>query len=248
MARRYLPVCLALIVGALVVATAANRLQSARYAATCQIRVAVPRLNVVVGIYTDLNQNLADTTVSEAVRGPAISQVAQADGVDPSTLSANTSVLPSQRSFYYAVTVTDSDATRVVRLANDVCSALVSSIDQTRNNERNREVAQVRDQLVSLITARDQLAATPSRTPDQQAQFDAYRSAVDRAQTTLNTAVQLPPDIVEVVREASGASTQVGRSLSRDLLVALVAGVLAAFIVVVVGEAAGAAPRPARPS
>jgi hypothetical protein len=140
--------------------------------------------------------------------------------------------------------VADADPQRAARAANAVCNQLTAAIRMQRAAEQKDETDALSAELISLFQTRATLTAQP---PSQagQAQIAALDKALAGVEIQLAQSQALPPDQIQVLDRAGPGGRNDDRSLTRNLLIALVAGLLGSFLIVLIGEALADRTRPA---
>ena len=229
MVRRYVAASIAIMVAALVAALVVHSRGSREYTAECFFRVSLPPISLVNTDVFTLNGDLANSEVGLAAHGPGLATAAAGEGMSVGQLVPATSVHAGPSAGFYTVDITDRDPARAGRLANAVCSGMVAAISQHLTSDRDAEAATLRDQIASL----DRQAHAPGTDPTFAA---ALAQAMQRDETILAAVLSAPPDVVAVSSQAGAGSESTSDSLGRDLIVALVASVLAIFLLVLVGE------------
>jgi len=148
-----------------------------------------------------------------------------------------TGIVPGQLGTF-AVTVVNKDQKRSSIVANTACTQLIASIKQQRTNELNDKVGEIQARISSIQKEIAKIEKIPAkkRTVTQRADLQADKAALlNNAQLIANT-MSLPPDELKVVVPSGPGKLFDQRSLTKNVLVAGVGGLLACFIVVLVGE------------
>lgn len=240
MFRRYAIPCSLVLVGALAVALTVYAATPVNYQSSCVFRVGQPTFAFTGTDAMVTAQRVAATEVARSAQGPAFAAAAKSlGGVSAGTLKTETTLLPPVgEQTDYTVTVQDADAANAQRYADATCDGFVSDVAQRRDADIKAYAASLEQKIASL---RQEMAGIEAKPKDQLTQIDQVTAASDQA-----AAVQLgkqlagtlaeAPELTDVVNSASVAAKTDNRNLGRDLLIGLVAGVLAGFVIILVGE------------
>lgn len=241
MFRRYLLPCTIVMAGAIAVALLVYAVTPATYQSSCVFRVGRPVFSFNSSDSLLVAQHVATTEVTRSAQGPAYTAAAQSlgGGVGADTLRHETTVVPPTiDQVDYTVSVQDATSGNAKRYADAVCSGFVSDVVQRRATDVTTYANALSANVADL---RKQIAQIQAKPKDQQTQVDvttvaADGAAVNQLQGQLAATLAQPPELVDVVNSASLPTRSDNRNLGRDLLVGVVAGVLAAFVIILVGE------------
>lgn len=240
MLKRYGPITAAVMVAALVVSVLIYGVSKNEYQSTCQVAVSLPPTAVHGSDYFTANQRLTTTTILSSLGSGVYTKVSSQEGVDVASLRSETTVAASPNAATVAVQVTDGAPARAGRLANGICSATVTQARAYLEQQQTDAVSNIADRLAELTRQRDTAGAKPAaeRTAADTTVLAADDAALKVLQANLAATLAVPPDQVEVVEQARDGIRTDSRSLTRNVLVALVGGVLVSFLIVLVGEVA----------
>jgi capsular polysaccharide biosynthesis protein len=176
--------------------------------------------------------------VNVALEGGVYAKAAAAVRVPAGALATNTTLGPPVGLALFSVQVVGSSKPSAARLANAVCDAFVSSIRAQRVAETAAQKAAISTRVGDLEREIARLASIPppKRTVADNVTLSADRQAVTASVTDMAFVQSLPPDKVYVVTPATTGTPYDPRSKGKNLLIALVAGLLACFLFVLVGE------------
>jgi len=245
MLRRYILASLVVFAVAFVVAIGLYAHDSVTYVASCRFRIQpAPTATQSTSDYFNFAGLVAQREVALAQSTPLYAQAADQSGVPAGTLVSETVVAPGPSNAYFSVAVTDGDAFRAARAANALCDAITAQVRQQRGSEQKGETDALTTKLVDLFQLRQTLTSQP---PSQagQAQITSVDKAITGVETQLAASQALPPDTIDVIARAQQGTRNDTRSLGRNLLIAVVAGLLGSFLVVLIGEAVADRTRPA---
>lgn len=181
------------------------------------------------------NAEVAQESVRVAQQSDLYARVAAANGTTAGALAGETKVVPAIGSLY-VVTVRDPNASRAVRLSNALCGAHVAQINAQRRADRDAQAASLQQQVARLESRAATLSAKPARTSGEDAELGATAAAIAGSRAQVATVLSAPVGGVSVVTASRGAGPYRSGSLTRNLIVGLVAAVLISFLVVLVGE------------
>jgi len=247
MVRRYVLASLVVFGVAFVVAIALYLHQSVSYVSSCRFRMQpAPTSTQSTSDYFAFASMVAAREVSLAQSSAFYEHVSASSGIPTGQLIDSTKINPGASGAYFLAQVTDSDADRAARAANGVCGEITSQIKAQRAAEQKDETDALSAELVNLFQTRATLTAQP---PSQagQAQVTSLDKAITGVETQLAQSQALPPDLIQVLDRAGPGARNDDRSLSRNLLIALVAGLLGSFLIVLIGEALADRTRPTAP-
>jgi hypothetical protein len=248
MFRRYALPCTLVVVLALVIAYTAYAATTVNFTGTCTFTFSLPVTSQAVQTDAIAFQNeTAANEVAQAGRADIYTGPSGAVSLDPAVAAAEVTVAPIPSSSNFVLTASDPQAARSADLANRMCDAYVQRITAQVQQARDAEVTGLKAKIDQLQQSIATITATPAaqRTPGDQSFLASQQQAVTAEQTLLATTLALPPDNIAVVTRAPGGVRTDTRSLSRNLLVAVVAAVLAGFLIVLIGEVARESrPRP----
>jgi capsular polysaccharide biosynthesis protein len=244
MLRRYVLASLVVFAVAFAVAIGLYLHDSVSYAATCRFRVQpAPTTTQSTSDYFAFAGLVAQREVALAQSAPVFSHAADDAGLDAGTLAGETFITPGPGTAYFSVQVTDSDSFRAARAANAVCDAMTAQIKQQRAAEQKSETDALTTKLVDLFSQRQALTAQPP-TQAGQAQILSIDKAITGVESQLAASQALPPDTIDVLARAGNGTRNDQRNLGRNLLIAVVAGLLGSFLIVLIGEAVADRTRP----
>jgi hypothetical protein len=242
MLRRYAPVCL--LIMAVSTGTAALAYKASvdpQFTAFCNfqafvraVQVAQPQPNPE---FLKFTASLAAAEVQAA--SPVVYQaVAKSQHTTAGALGAKAFTAQAPGVGAFRVSVIDSEPKRAVQSANAVCQQFVTVIKKQRVDEINGDVKIVQDRIAGIQADIRKLQKIPAkrRTPADVANLSFNRVALTRNANLIAAMVSLPPDHISVLRNASFAQKSQTVSLKKYLIIALMAGLLACFLVILVGE------------
>ena len=236
--KRYLVPCVLVIIVAGAIAAVVYKRGKVDYQASCVFQVSLPVTSR--GPASDVLTFQAQDAAIEVHRvgsGNVFTTPALTAGIDPATAAASSSVTQSGISSDFLVVAEGSDSGRAAILANALCDEYVSRVIQQRVQERDSVVGQLETNLADLEGSVQALIAKPVPRPAGTDSIIAARQkAIASAQTLLAIALSTPPDDVAVVTRSVGGGLNDTRDLTRNVLIAGVASLLACFLIVMVGE------------
>jgi hypothetical protein len=165
----------------------------------------------------------------------ATADAARAAGVSRTYLDDHSRVQGSRGSTF-TVEVVGPRSSSSPRLANGLCQAYVTRIQRQRASDRQAEAAAVTAQIATLQADVDRRAAVPAPSRADADVLAAEQAALARNQGLLVSALSQPPAQADVLIPATTTTRHVTRSLTRDAVVAVIAGLLLCFLVVLIGE------------
>jgi hypothetical protein len=244
MIRRYALACTALIAIALGASGLAYKgAAKTQFAANCGfqafIRTTPQEPNTKEAL--DLSNRVSVREVNVAVAGGLFARVAAAHKVKPGALAANTEYAPRIQlgAGTFVARLIDSDRRQVVPLTNAICDEFVASIKRQRAAEIDAQVKNIQARINAAQTELTKLAKIPpkKRTPIQQATLISQVATRKANIDALAFVLSLPLDSISVLTRASAAMRFDHRSLSHNLLIGIMAGLLASFLLILIGEA-----------
>jgi len=235
--KRYAVASGAILVVAVIIAAIVYKVQSTTYSGTCVIEVSLPPTEQKLGSdFFAFNGKLAQDAVSETIGTVVFQDVARLNGLTVDDLTRKTVVSGAGLSGV-SISVSDSDRTRAVNLANAVCNKLVSSVRDRLQARRQNSASLTAARIAQVLGERDAIAAIPAtdRTPAEQATLLADSTALATLQQELASTVGLQPELVDIIGSAA-AGVSSSPDFTRDLVIAIVAGVLASLLMILVSE------------
>jgi hypothetical protein len=242
MVRRYLLPCA--IITLVSIATAGLAYKAAapkNFQATCSFQ-ALLRLTQGTPISKDAidqHNRVAFQHVQVAAQTTVYKEVAKAQKADVRTIERAAAVgpLPSGLAIFVAK-VTAKDASRAIAWVNAVCQQFVTDVAKARTAELKSDQAAIEKRIVDIETSIRKLQAVPkkNRSATQNAQLVGLAAARKANVQLLADQLSLPPDDIGVLTKAQSARRTEHRSLSKNLVIALLAALLACFLVVLIGE------------
>ena len=217
-----------------------NEAKKTAFSATCtfQALIHVSQQQPQSADFLDFFNRLAANEVTIALIDNPYVAVARENHVNAGTLAANTLVQPVPGVGIYSTRVIANEGPEATKLANAVCDQIVGDIRQHRTNEINAQVSDLQSRISSLQAELKKLSKVPAgrRTLQQKATITARQEALIGNTAQMASILSLPPDNISTLIRAVAAQAYDPRHLSKDLLVGLVAGLLACFLYVLVGE------------
>jgi hypothetical protein len=139
----------------------------------------------------------------------------------------------------FRVTVTDTDLKRTKLFARSACPTFVSVITKQRVDEIDRDVKVVEGRLKTIQADVKRLQGIPAkkRTESDVLSLFTQQQALKVNAILIAGLRSLPPDNISVLTPATSPIATRSISLKRYVLIALVAGLLAIFLFILVGEA-----------
>jgi hypothetical protein len=138
----------------------------------------------------------------------------------------------------FVVGVFNRDAKRATLVANTICDQFVATIKQQRANEINGKIKVLQSRLATIQSELTRLGRIPKKklTIVDLAQLRTQREALLGNSSAIASILTLPPDDLGVLTRSGAATRYDPRSLSKNVFIALVGGLLASFITVLIGE------------
>jgi hypothetical protein len=166
-------------------------------------------------------------------------QLAQEAHLSTGALAGTLLVTPAPGIGAFRVTVTDTDLNRTKRIARSACPTFVGVIVKQRADEINRDVTGIEGRLKTIQAEVKRLQAIPpkKRTPEQIVSLITQQEALKLNAFLIASLRSLPPDNITVLTPATSVTAMRSISLKRYALIALVAGLLAIFLFILVSEA-----------
>ena len=237
--RRYLVPCVLVVLIAGGISGAVYKAAKVSYEATCAFQVSLPA-TAFTGVTDVLTFQAAQAAIEthRAATGNVFAAPAAAAGVDPSVAAKETTLNQSTGSPDFQVAADDDNSLRAAKLANALCDEYVKRVTALRQDERALEISQLDSALTQLQNDVTSLNSTPAadRAPGTDAMIAARQRAIGGAEQVLAVALGSPPDNISVVTRSTGGVINDTRDLTRNVLVAGVAALLACFLIILVGE------------
>jgi hypothetical protein len=213
---------------------------STKYIASCEFQVALPSTSTVPS--SDIlvfNRRQAADELARAQLERVWEAVAKETGVSAGTVAAGEKVVQaSDSSFRVAATTTDAGS--APKVANALCRQYVSQLTSQVHDEQSNEIDGLRSQIASLERQLGKLkpSGPAGFSPAQQVERSAIINAIARSRDILTASLSLPPDNISLLSPAAGAAPNSTKpTLSKALIVAAAAGLLASFLLILVIEA-----------
>jgi hypothetical protein len=171
--------------------------------------------------------------------GKVFEAAAAKEHVSKSTLEGAGSAgpVPSQIATF-AVRVSYRDAKRTVSFANTLCDEYVSTLKKNRASEIEADRKEIQGRIDKAEAELKKLQAIPKgkRTSANLASVISQNAVLKANVQQLANLLSLPPDQILVLARSRGAQKVDNRNLTKNVLIALVAGLLACFLLVLIGE------------
>ena len=241
MFRRYLLPCALIMAVALASGLIAYKAaKKVQFRASCFIQVEIHNSGATP--QTPEQQQFANQTNSHelqlAIATGAFAQVAKTLKIRNLDLGVIAVQQAAGQPGTFTVAVLNKDRARATVVANTTCSQLVSSVKGHRDAEQQANIKAIQARITSLQKDAAKVNKIPAkkRTVEQKADLKAKQDAILNNATLIAAILSRPPDEVGVVVPAGQAKLFDKRSIGKNLLIAFVAGLLACFTVVLVGE------------
>lgn len=241
MLRRYgLPSALIMVIslaaGGLASAGTSETVHSAR--CVFQVFVRLSRDITQTPDYQKFIAGLALQQVDTAFASGLYRQVATHEKVNAVSLARNAETRPTPGLGTFSVSVADSDPKRAIRLANATCDQFVATIKMQRATAIDAQTKRIQDRIASIQAEAKRLEAIPAkkRTAAQNASLQAQKTAIVFNSALIANVISLPPDDISVLARATGTERRETGSLSKNMLIAIIGGLLACFLYILVGE------------
>jgi hypothetical protein len=237
--KRYVVPCLLVLALAGGIAGGVYKLAKVDFVATCNFKATLAATSQQTQTDNLLFQaELAAEEFNRVNSGAVFTSPAAAVGIDAGTLAKNTTVGQGPGIPDFVVSVRDSDANRAGRAANLLCDQYVTQLKARREQERQSEVVALEKQLADLDASASAIQSTPPalRQPGDDLILVARQKAIQADQVVLATALAMAPDDIAIITHSAGGVRNDTRDLNRNLLVAGIAGLLACFLIILVGE------------
>ncbi len=157
-------------------------------------------------------------------------------------------VVPSGGIASYAVAIVGVARDKTLSLANAICNVFVARIQKQRADRLAADIQTVRNRMPAIQAEVRRLQRIPPsrRTPIDQATLFGQQAALRGNAAEIAALLSLPPSRIAVLSPATAAGpVPVGRS--RNYLIALIAGLLACFMYVLVAEVVSGSRRQTAP-
>jgi capsular polysaccharide biosynthesis protein len=229
-------VAVALVTGVIVHLVAG----STKYVASCEFQLALPSTSTAPS--SDIlvfNRRQAADELARAQLERVWSAVGRETGVSPNAVAADQTVVQASDSSF-RVSATTTAPSRAVSMANGLCRQYVSQVSSQVHNEQINEIDGLRSQISSLERQLRPLTARKgqSLSVTQRVERLAIVNAISRSRDILTVSLSLPPDNISVLSPATTAAPHSTKpSLSKALIVAAAAGLLASFLLILGLEA-----------
>jgi len=211
-----------------------------RFASTCvfQVVVHLSRNPPQTPEHQQFIATLGLQQVGTAIASGIYPEVARTQEVDPASFQNNVFTRASPGLGSFVVTVSDTNGHKAIALANAVCDEFIARIKAQRSREVASQVKNVEDRIATIQAEVKKLEAIPEarRTAIQVASLQGQRGALQFNTAVIANLISLPPDEISVLSKATVAARRQTGSLSRNLIIALVGGLLACFLYILVGE------------
>ncbi len=241
MIRRYVVPCVLI----LTVALGAGGVSYAgstdtRHKASCGFQVVIHLSNQVIPNpdFQRFIASLALQEVGSAVTSGIYGKVATKERVNTATFSQSVAWRPSPGLGTFVLTVTDPVPRQAIRLANATCDEMVSTIKANRTAAIESQIKVIQKRLDVFQKDVAKLIKLPrnKRTTAQNTSFATLSDSILFNSKLIANLRSLPPDEISVLSRAVGAAATKTGSLSKNLLIGLVGGLLACFLYILVLE------------
>jgi hypothetical protein len=239
--RRYALACaliLAVSSGVAALASAAGKKSVASATCAFQAYIQLSRTPPVTADNVKILNTLAAQRVTTVVSSGLYRDLERKEKVPPGTISRNTSAGPGPGIGVFFVTVKGSDPKQVTRLTNAMCDGFVVAVIAQRKSEVDAQVKKMEDRISVLQTEVKRLQAIPvkKRSATTNVVLRSRQAALIASASVITQILSLPPDDVSVLSRASGASIKETSNQAKYFLVAILGGLLACFLYILVGE------------
>ena len=184
------------------------------------------------------HNSIAQKEVLVAAAGGVFADVAKAQNMKTNDLKSETlfSSIPGLGTFN--VIVYQRDPKRAGTLVNAVCDEFVATVKKQRTTEIDTNKKAIEKRISTAEAEVRRLAAIPKnkRTSADVAVLISQQAILRANVQRLASLLSLPPDNIAVLTRAGGGQKIDDRSLGKNVLIALIAGLLACFLLVLVGE------------
>lgn len=253
MLRRYLiPTTLIMILSGGAAALAYRETSTIRFSATCVFQAAIylSRNPPSTPEHQEFIALLAIQQVGSAIASGTYTRAATATGIEPSTLVRNISTHGAPGLGAFVVTARDPARETAKRMANATCEDFVTTIKAQREKEIAAQIEIVEGRIATVQAEIQRLESIPlaQRTRKDTVLIQSQRLALQYNSTVFANIISLPPADIAMLSPAAGANRSRIGSLRNNLIIALVVGLLACFLYILVGEVIVERRRHATPS
>lgn len=242
MLRRYAPACLLIMAVSTGTAVIAHKASAApRFTTACNFQVFVRAALVAQAPPTpEFLKFTASLALSEvqAATPTVYQQIAQSQHQTATAFAGNVVTTGAPGVGAFRVSVSGAQPQRPVQIANAVCDRYVTVIKKQRVDEIDSDIKVVQGRMKTIQTeiARLQKIPLKRRTVSDTAALTTQRLALNHNAQLIAAMSSLPPDRISVLKHAVIAQRSQSVNLSKYLIVAVVAGLLACFLLILVGE------------
>ena len=212
-----------------------------RFAAGCYFQVVIHQTQQppLTKEEVDFSNRVSQHEVALALQGGALAAAAKTlklgsvKDLGPITTPAVAGQLGS-----FVVGTLLKDPTRPPKVVNAACDQIVATVIKQRSDElaQQTKAVQSRIKTIQAEITRIQKIKPRKRTIADLAQLQTQRAALAGNATYLATILSLPPDEIGIVSHATRSKSFDPRDLKKNLVIALVIGVLLCFTYILVGE------------
>ena len=239
--RRYALACaliLAVSAGVAGLASAAGKKSVASATCAFQAYAQTSRTPPSTADNVKILNTFAAQRVTTVVAAGLYRRVERQEKVPAGTIGANTNAGPGPGIGTFFVTVHGTDPKLVTRLANAVCDGFVEAVSAQRKAEIDAQVKEMTARIGALQAEVRRLQAIPKnkRTATTLIELKARQGALIGAAAVITNILSLPPDNISVLSRAANASVKETSDRTKFFLVAILGGLLACFLYILIGE------------
>ena len=182
--------------------------------------------------------NTLATNLVTAAAPTVYKEVAKAEKVKPGVIQRQTRLTKAPGVGQTGVLVSDTQAARTIRRANALCAQFVATIKQQRTDQANAQIAAIQSRIVAIQKDLSKLLAiAPARrSPVDKAYIVAHTRGITQNANLIAAIRSGVPDAIHVVTPAETVQKTTSVSLPKNLVIALVAGLLVSFLYILIGE------------
>lgn len=185
-----------------------------------------------------LLNTLAAQRVTTVVAAGLYRNVERKEKVPAGALTANTNAGPGPGIGTFFVTVHGTDPKQTSRLSNALCDGFVSAIIAQRKGEVDAQVKEMTARIATLQAEVRRLQGLPKnkRTSTTNIELKSRQAALIGAAAVITNILSLPPDNISVLSRSANATIKETSDRTKFFLVAILGGLLACFLYILVGE------------
>jgi hypothetical protein len=242
MVRRYAPACLlimAVSLGSAALAYQASAKEGVRTFCVFQVVVRAPQ-TAPPNASTEFIKftNTLATNLVTAATPTVYKEVAAVEKVKPNVIQRQTRITKGPGLGGAAVVVSDTQSNRAIRRANAICAQYVTTIKKNRTDQVTANIAAIQARISAIQKDLGSLLgiAPARRSAVDKAMIIAHSRAITNNANLSASIRSTVPDEIYMVAPAENVTKTTSVSLRKNLVIALVAGLLVCFLFILIAE------------